>query len=323
MKGAVPAHPVGSSPWSWRPPQDRRHTPSPQIVGGCPSQTERQPIAPVQGHSDGLPVWRRPRRRAGHSGRRTFDQSLLPRSTGPRDSRASGVLTGAIAALVELTEAPPGGSRDRIRANHPPPRYRQVVAQAAWSLSVGYSHQASLCGTDPVSKWTRSTSWTRPSGASPPELRLQEHWPRSGAGIIPYIGVVKSAISCRSSPSGAFSVPTIRLPRSLFLRKLGRGVLHGAEVIGLWSAILVVLMGTCPSFIFMSKVDWGPTAVQMLLTVTLLLAFLRYLRTGRIVYRGTVFALALSACSTSRFSSGSSSPSASAGPSSTDGVSWS
>ena len=43
----------------------------------------------------------------------------------------------------------------------------------------------------------------------------------------------------------------------------------------------VVLMGTCPGFILMSKVDYGPIVVALLLTVCLLLAFFRYLNTGR------------------------------------------
>jgi hypothetical protein len=67
----------------------------------------------------------------------------------------------------------------------------------------------------------------------------------------------------------------------------------GREVIGRWSAILVLLMGTCPTFIFMSKVDWGPVVIAMFLTVTFLLAFLRYVNTGRIGWLWAVFAIVL------------------------------
>ena len=76
--------------------------------------------------------------------------------------------------------------------------------------------------------------------------------------IIPYIGVVKSAIFAPIFAIWGVSVPTIRLPAiALSAVTLVVAYFMGREVIGRWSAILVVVMGSCRPFIFMSKVDWA------------------------------------------------------------------
>jgi hypothetical protein len=112
--------------------------------------------------------------------------------------------------------------------------------------------------------------------------------------VIPYIGVVKSALFAPIFAIWGVSVETIRIPAiALSAATLVVAYFMGREVIGRWSAILVVLMGTCPTFIFMSKMDWGPNVVGIFLTVSLLLSFLRYLNTGRIAWLWTVFLLAL------------------------------
>jgi hypothetical protein len=112
--------------------------------------------------------------------------------------------------------------------------------------------------------------------------------------VIPYIGTVKAALFAPIFAIFGVSVPTIRLPAiALSAATLVAVYLMGREVIGRWSAILVVLMATCPTFIFMSKVDWGPIAVAMLLSTLLLLAFFKYLNTAEITWLWLVFAIAL------------------------------
>ena len=89
-------------------------------------------------------------------------------------------------------------------------------------------------------------------------------------------------------------VETIRVPAIILsAATLIVAYFLGREVVGRWSALLVLLMGTCPSFIFMSKVDWGPVVVAMFLTVILLLAFMRYVNTGRIGWLWVVFGAVL------------------------------
>ena len=101
--------------------------------------------------------------------------------------------------------------------------------------------------------------------------------------IIPYIGALKAALYAPIFALWGVSVSTVRIPVILIsAATLIVTYFMGRQVIGRWSAILVLLMGTCPTFIFMTKVDWGPIVVALFLTVTLLLTFLRYLSTGRI-----------------------------------------
>jgi len=101
--------------------------------------------------------------------------------------------------------------------------------------------------------------------------------------IIPYIGTVKAAIYAPIFALWGVSVSTVRIPAIVIsAATLVVTYFMGRQVMGRWSALLVLLMGTCPTFIFMSKVDWGPIVVAMFLTVLLLLAFLRYLQTGGI-----------------------------------------
>ncbi|MGD0882780.1 MAG: glycosyltransferase family 39 protein [Acidimicrobiales bacterium] len=112
--------------------------------------------------------------------------------------------------------------------------------------------------------------------------------------IIPYIGTVKAAIFAPIFAVFGVSVSTIRIPAIvLSATTLVVAYFVGREIIGRWSAVLVVIMGTCPTFIFMSKVDWGPIVVAMCLSMALLLAFFKYLDSGRIAWMWTFFAFAL------------------------------
>jgi hypothetical protein len=112
--------------------------------------------------------------------------------------------------------------------------------------------------------------------------------------IIPYIGTLKAAIFAPIFGIWGVSVSTIRIPAiAISAASLVVAYFMGREVIGRWSAVLVVLMGTCPTFIFMSKVDWGPIVVAIFLTLWFLLAFFRYLNTGGIGWLWAVFGFAL------------------------------
>ena len=112
--------------------------------------------------------------------------------------------------------------------------------------------------------------------------------------IIPYIGALKAAVYAPIFALWGVSVATIRLPVIIIsAATLIITYFMGREVVGRWSAILVLLMGTCPTFIFMSKVDWGPIVIAMFLTVTLLLAFMRYVNTGGIGWLWVVFGIVL------------------------------
>jgi MYXO-CTERM domain-containing protein len=112
--------------------------------------------------------------------------------------------------------------------------------------------------------------------------------------IIPYIGTLKAAIYAPIFALWGVSVSTIRIPVIVIsVGTLVMAYFMGREVIGRWSAILVLLMGTCPTFIFMTKVDWGPIVIAFFLTTALLLAFLRYVDTGRIVWLAVFFGVVL------------------------------
>ena len=112
--------------------------------------------------------------------------------------------------------------------------------------------------------------------------------------INPYIGTVKAAIFAPIFALWGVSVATIRIPVIVIsAATLVVTYFMGRHVIGRWSAILVLLMGTCPTFIFMSKVDWGPIVIAMFLTVAFLLAFLRYVNTGQIGWLWAAFGIVL------------------------------
>lgn len=110
--------------------------------------------------------------------------------------------------------------------------------------------------------------------------------------IIPYIGTLKAAMYAPIFVLWGVSVTTIRVPVIIIsAATLILTYFMARPVIGRWSAILVLLMGTCPTFIIMSKVDWGPIVIAMFLTVALLLAFLRYVNSGGIGWLWAVFSV--------------------------------
>ena len=112
--------------------------------------------------------------------------------------------------------------------------------------------------------------------------------------IMPYIGTLKSALFAPIFAIAGVSALTIRLPViALSAMTLVVAYLMGREFLGRWSAVFVLVMATCPTFIFMTKVDWGPTVLAMFLTTTILLAFFRYLRSGGIGWLWVIFASAL------------------------------
>lgn len=104
--------------------------------------------------------------------------------------------------------------------------------------------------------------------------------------IMPYIGALKSYLFVPIFDIFGVSVATIRLTAiALSAITLLLGYALGRQFLGKWgAAILVLLMATSPSFIFMSKLDWGPMALPMLLKVAVLIAFYRLLHTGLIRY---------------------------------------
>jgi 4-amino-4-deoxy-L-arabinose transferase-like glycosyltransferase len=89
-------------------------------------------------------------------------------------------------------------------------------------------------------------------------------------------------------------VGTIRLPAiGISAMTIVLAYLMAREIVGRWGLVLVVVMATCPTFIFMSKVDLGPIAVAMFLTMTVLLAFFRYLHGGGIRWLAAFLAACL------------------------------
>ena len=112
--------------------------------------------------------------------------------------------------------------------------------------------------------------------------------------LLSYLGTVKALLFAPVFAVWGVSVETIRIPAIVISAStLVVAYFLGREVIGRWGAVFVVLLGTCPTFIVMSKVDWGPTVVAMALTIWLLLAFYRYLHTARIGWLWALFAIAL------------------------------
>jgi len=112
--------------------------------------------------------------------------------------------------------------------------------------------------------------------------------------IIQYIGTLKAAFFAPIFATWGVSVSTIRIPVIVLSAvTLVLAFLVGREVVGRWSVVLVVVMATCPTFIFMSKVDWGPIVIAMLLTMVLLLAFFRYLAGGGIGWMWAFVVIAL------------------------------
>jgi hypothetical protein len=112
--------------------------------------------------------------------------------------------------------------------------------------------------------------------------------------ILPYIGTLKSALFAPVFDLAGVSVPTVRLPViALSAMTLVVAYLMAREFLGRWSTVLVMLMATCPTFVFMSKVDWSPMVVAMLLRMGLLLTFFRYLNSRRIGWLWALFGLAL------------------------------
>lgn len=107
--------------------------------------------------------------------------------------------------------------------------------------------------------------------------------------IIPYAGTLKAAAYAPIFAIFGVSVATVRIPVIvLSAATLVVTYLMGRQLIGPWSAVLVVVVGTCPAFIFMSKVDWGPVAVAMFLAAVFLLSFFLYESTGRVRWLSAV-----------------------------------
>jgi len=99
--------------------------------------------------------------------------------------------------------------------------------------------------------------------------------------ILPYIGVLKSALFAPVFALFGVSALSIRLP-VVVLSALSLVVAYflARRIAGRWAAaVLVVLMASCPSFAFMSKVDWGPVVLAMLLKLAAFLAFFLLLET--------------------------------------------
>ena len=110
--------------------------------------------------------------------------------------------------------------------------------------------------------------------------------------ILPYYG----ALSVLFAPVFALfgvSPLSIRVPAiiisgtSLIVAyQLARGL------VGRWgAAVLVMLMASCPAFVMMSKVDWGPTVLPMLLKLAAFFAFFKLLQTKRVRWLWVLLAI--------------------------------
>ena len=111
--------------------------------------------------------------------------------------------------------------------------------------------------------------------------------------IMPYIGALKSWLFAPVFFVFGVSPLSIRLP-AIVLSAITIVLAYWAlrSVVGRWpSAVLAVIMGTAPTFAFMSKVDWGPIVLAMLLKVAALGAFFRLLETGRVRWLVVMLAL--------------------------------
>ena len=111
--------------------------------------------------------------------------------------------------------------------------------------------------------------------------------------ILPYYGALKSALFAPVFALFGVSPLSIRVPAiiisatSLIVAyQLARGL------VGRWgAAILVMLMASCPAFVMMSKVDWGPTVLPMLLKLAAFLAFFKLLQTKRVRWLWVLLAI--------------------------------
>ncbi len=131
-------------------------------------------------------------------------------------------------------------------------------------------------------------------GHFPHQLYVYEYLGPLPFLIIPYAGTVKAAIFAPIFAIWGVSTTTVRLPALLLsVGTLVVSYFLGREVIGRWSALFVACLATCPTFVFMSKVDWGPIAVAMFLTAWMLLAFYRYMNTGHLAWLWVLYASAL------------------------------
>jgi hypothetical protein len=104
--------------------------------------------------------------------------------------------------------------------------------------------------------------------------------------IMSYIGALKSYLYAPIFAILGVSVATIRGPViALSALTLALSYVLARQFLGKWASVLLVaLMATFPSFIFMTKVDWGPVVLAMLLKIACLVVFFRLLATGRIRY---------------------------------------
>ncbi|MDQ3935376.1 MAG: glycosyltransferase family 39 protein [Actinomycetota bacterium] len=104
--------------------------------------------------------------------------------------------------------------------------------------------------------------------------------------IFPYIGALKSWIFAPVFSVFGVSPESMRAPAVLLgLLAVALAVLLAWRVLGPWpAALLAVVLGTDPTFVTMSKADWGPIVLSALLRVGALVAYFALLRTRHLRY---------------------------------------
>lgn len=102
--------------------------------------------------------------------------------------------------------------------------------------------------------------------------------------LMPYIGALKAWLYTPIFKLAPVSAVTVRLPMILLsLLTLIATYFFTARVLNRKAAIIAVaLLSTDPVHIFLSRLDWGPVVIQMLLRMASLYLFARFVKTRRL-----------------------------------------
>jgi 4-amino-4-deoxy-L-arabinose transferase-like glycosyltransferase len=111
--------------------------------------------------------------------------------------------------------------------------------------------------------------------------------------VFPYIGALKSWLFAPIFAVADVTPESIRAPSLLLgLLAVALAVLLAWRLLGPWpAALLAVVLATDPTFVTMSKADWGPIVLAALLRVGALLAYFALLRTRRLRWTWVLAAL--------------------------------
>jgi hypothetical protein len=179
-------------------------------------------------------------------------------------------------------------------------RHDRLIAYAPWvviALAVGYFLLLACTYLDrPGLSYDETIFVPAALGGQYPQISyISARFDGVPTMIMPYIGALKSYLFAPIFAVFGVSVATIRgTAIALSAITLLLGYALGRQFLGKWGAVLLVLlMATSSSFIFMSKVDWGPIVLPMLLKVAVLIAFFRLLHTGSLRYLWAIGILSL------------------------------